>query len=545
MISSITSEEFSPAARKSAIVITTYNHAHFLSDAIESCLRQTTGVDEIIVIDDGSTDDPASVVARYPNVRMIRQENRGLAAARNTGIAATDAIFLTFLDADDRLLPEAMEVGIRCLEAQPGAAMVYGAYRMIGVDGRPVSAKIHIPVFGDPYLQFLRRGNFIGMHATVVYRRERLATFGGFDESFRCCEDYELFMRIAKSGAIVSHDRLVAEYRKHGQNMSNNRLSMQAAALRVLDVQSASTVTAEERVAIAEVKKLWSNYHASEVVADAICHLQSHPLMALKAIFHSLQMAPLNFFKTTGAKGLRRLARLVPSAVGRLMPERVWRPRVGGFKLGDFARTNPVSNSFGFDRGKPIDRYYIENFLARRSNDIRGRVLEIGDNSYTVRFGGSNVSQSDVLHVDASNPAATIIGDLSASDVLPSDAFDCIILTQTLHLIYDMRKALANLARSLKPGGVLLVTVPGITPVDRAEWGYTWYWSLTELALARLLAECLDPRDILIESFGNVFAAVCFLQGLAVSEVPTAKLDVLDPAFPVVVAARVVKRQSQ
>src|SRR3984893_7643875 len=213
MISSITSEEFSPAARKSAIVITTYNHAHFLSDAIESCLRQTTGVDEIIVIDDGSTDDPASVVARYPKVRMIRQENRGLAAARNTGIAATDAIFLTFLDADDRLLPEAMEIGILHLEAQPSAAMVYGAHRMIDVDGRPASDKIHIPVFGDAYLQFLRRGNFVGMHATVVYRRERLAALGGFDESFRSCEDYELFMRIAKARPIVSHECLVAEYR--------------------------------------------------------------------------------------------------------------------------------------------------------------------------------------------------------------------------------------------------------------------------------------------------------------------------------------------
>jgi glycosyltransferase involved in cell wall biosynthesis len=531
--------------RKTAIVITTFNHAHFLSCAIESCLRQTAAIDEIIVIDDGSTDDPASVVARYRKVRIISQENRGLAAARNTGVAATDAAFLTFLDADDRLLPEAMEVGIRHLEAQPSAAMVYGAHRMVDVDGRPVSAKIHIPVFGDAYLQFLRRGNFVGMHATVVYRRERLAALGGFDESFRSCEDYELFMRIVKTGAIVSHDCLVAEYRKHGQNMSNNRRRMLAAALRVLDVQSASIVTAEERLAIAEGRKFWRAYYAGELAEDAIRDLHYHPLMAFKAIFHSFQMAPLTVLRTARVNVQRRLAKRVPSAIGRLMPERFWTPSVGMFKFGDFARTNPVSKSFGFDRGKPIDRYYIENFLAKCSNDIRGRVLEIGDNSYTVRFGGSKVSQSDVLHVDAANPAATIIGNLSASDVLPPDAFDCIILTQTLHLIYDMRKALANLAQSLKPGGVLLITVPGISPVDRAEWGYTWYWSLTGLALAQLLAECLDPRDILIENFGNVFAAVCFLQGLAVSEVPTAKLDVLDPAFPVVVAGRVVKRQSQ
>jgi SAM-dependent methyltransferase len=516
MISPVRSEELSPVTRKTAIVITTHNHARFLSDAIESCLRQTTRVDEIIVIDDGSTDDPTSVASRYGKVRVIRQENLGLATARNAGVTATDATFLTFLDADDRLLPEAMEVGIRHLEAQPNAAMVYGAHRMIDVDGRPISTKIYIPLFGDAYLQFLRRGNFIGMHATVVYRREHLLALGGFDESFRSCEDYELFMRIAKARPIVSHECLVAEYRRHGQNMSNNRPIMLAAALRALDVQlgSGSTVTAEARLAIAAGRIFWTDYYSAEPP------------------------------KVRGFRGQRRLAKLMPF-LGRLMPEELWVPSVGDVKLGDFARTRPISNSFGFDRGKPIDRYYIEKFLARQSSDIRGRVLEIGDNSYTVRFGGANVAESDVLHVDASNPDATIVGDLSNSDVLPSDTFDCIVLTQTLHLVYDMRKALANLARSLKQDGVLLVTVPGITPVDRDEWRYTWYWSLTELALAQLLAESFDPRDFFTVKFGNVFSAVCFLQGLAVSEVPTAKLEVLDPAFPVVIGARVIKRQHQ
>jgi len=107
-----------------------------------------------------------------------------------------------------------------------------------------------------------------------------------------------------------------------------------------------------------------------------------------------------------------------------------------------------------------------------------------------------------------------------------------------------MRKALANLGRSLKQDGALLVTVPGITPVDRGEWRYTWYWTLTESALAQLLAESFDPRDFFTVN-SERFAAVCFLQGLAASEVPTAKLDLLDPAFPVVIGARVVKRQHQ
>jgi SAM-dependent methyltransferase len=255
-----------------------------------------------------------------------------------------------------------------------------------------------------------------------------------------------------------------------------------------------------------------------------------------------MRVLSLGSFAKFGRRGVRWLAKNAPSAIGRHMPERLWAPDVRAVRFGDFARTAPISDTFGFDRGKPIDRYYIENFLGKSGNDIRGRVLEIGDNDYTLRFGGSKVDKSDVLHVDANSPRATIVGDLSKSGILPSEAFDCIVLTQTLHLIFDMRHALAELARSLKPGGTLLITVPGITRVDRGEWGYTWYWSLTDLALAQLLAEFFEDKDILVETFGNVFAAVCFLQGLAVSEVPTSKLDVLDRSFPVVVTAKIVKR---
>ena len=214
---------------------------------------------------------------------------------------------------------------------------------------------------------------------------------------------------------------------------------------------------------------------------------------------------------------------------------------LGAVRFGDLARTVPVSECYGYDRGQPIDRYYIEKFLFSAAADIRRRVLEIGDNTYTVTFGGGRVLQSDILHVDASNPKATLVGDLCDTSVLPDNAFDCIILTQTLQLIFDMPAAISTLARSLKPSGVLLITVPGITPI-LGHWSGSWYWSLTGVSLARLLAINFDPRDISVATYGNVFSAVCFLEGLAVSEVQTRKLDVNDAAFPVIVAARAVKR---
>lgn len=525
---------------KSAIIITTYNHAHFLNEALDSCMRQTTTVDDIIVVDDGSTDDPVSVVDRYHGVQFIRQENRGLAAARNTGLAATNAEFICFLDADDRLLPEAMEVGIRHLEHQTQTAMAYGAYRTIDNAGRPTSAKIQNPTSRDAYLQFVRRGNFIGMHATVVYRRQCLIDAGGFDEKFRACEDYELFLRITKSAKISSHNELVAEYRRHSQNMSLDYPMMLSAALRALDAQNETRP--EVQMSIAEGKRFWKNYYAAELAKDGLGRMFVRPSMAMRLIGQSINMAPFAFVKLIAAKLLRRTVKLTASIVGRRVGDGNWAPRPGAVKFGDFGRTRPISGTFGFDRGDPIDRYYIEKFLHRHSSDIHGRVLEIGDNTYTMQFGGDNVVKSDVLHVDAVNSNATIIGDLSAADVLPANAFDCIILTQTLHLIFDMPKAISSLAAALKPGGVLLLTVPGITPIDRGEWRHTWYWSLTDTALTRLLSGSFEPSDISVHSFGNVFAAVCFLQGLAQAEVPAQKLDVCDAAFPVVVAARIYKR---
>lgn len=202
---------------------------------------------------------------------------------------------------------------------------------------------------------------------------------------------------------------------------------------------------------------------------------------------------------------------------------------------GQFNRSSPLSVEYGFDRGTPVDRYYIERFLEAHATDIRGRVLEIGDDSYSRRFGGERITRQDILHV-AGNPKATITGDISDPQTLPSGSFDCIILTQTLHLIYDMAAAIRELRRSLAVGGVLLVTAPGVSSVDRGEWGANWYWSLTELSLRQLLSESFDAAHITAETFGNLFAATAFLHGACVEEVDDARLEPIDPVYPVTVA---------
>jgi SAM-dependent methyltransferase len=216
-------------------------------------------------------------------------------------------------------------------------------------------------------------------------------------------------------------------------------------------------------------------------------------------------------------------------------------PPVGGVRFGSLRRVTPISQRFGFDRGQPIDRYYIESFLAQHANDVRGRVLEIGDDSYTRRFGDDRVTIRDVLHVAEDNPHATIVGDLTCADHIPSDAFDCVILTQTLHLIYDLHAALNTLYRILKPGGVLLVTFPGISQIDHYDWGVTWYWGFTTRSAQRLFVETFPAENVAIEAHGNVLAAIAFLHGLAVEEMRPEELDYRDPDYEVLITVRAVK----
>lgn len=216
----------------------------------------------------------------------------------------------------------------------------------------------------------------------------------------------------------------------------------------------------------------------------------------------------------------------------------------GGVRFGDFKRLSPIGNEFGWGRGTPVDRHYIESFLTRNADAIRGSVLEIGDNRYTRRFGGDQVEQSHILSVEPDNPNATIIGDLTQAGTLGEAEFDCIVLTQVFQLIFDIPAALDLLYRALKPRGVLLVTMPGITPmgIKIEKWSHVpWYWALTAATLRRLLEARFEPGDISIEAHGNVLTATAFLYGLAVEELDTSDVNFDDLTYPVIVTARAVK----
>jgi SAM-dependent methyltransferase len=217
--------------------------------------------------------------------------------------------------------------------------------------------------------------------------------------------------------------------------------------------------------------------------------------------------------------------------------------RVGTVDFGKLRRLSPVSDVFGLDRGLPIDRYYTEKFLSAQHSDIQKRVLEVGESLYTRKFGGGRVAQSDVLHVVEGNKNATIVADLTCADHIPSDTYDCIILTFTLQMIYDFRAALRHLYRILKPGGVLLVTSNGISRIGRREGVDPWaeYWHFTTESVRRLFRENFPAANIEVGSYGNVLAAIASLHGLVAEDLSREELDYFDPDFEVLVTVRAVK----
>ena len=202
----------------------------------------------------------------------------------------------------------------------------------------------------------------------------------------------------------------------------------------------------------------------------------------------------------------------------------------------------PIDPQFGFRWGQCIDRYYIEKFLEQYQSEIHGAVLEVADDSYTKRFGGKRVSRSDILHYTKENANATIVADLEDAPQIASATFDCIILTQTLQFIYDLRAAAKTLHRILKPGGTLLLTCHGIgqiSPYDMQQWGE--YWRLTSLSARKLFSEVFSEPGVTVHTYGNVLSATAFLHGLTVQELRREELDYHDPQYEVLIAVRVAK----
>lgn len=200
----------------------------------------------------------------------------------------------------------------------------------------------------------------------------------------------------------------------------------------------------------------------------------------------------------------------------------------------DFRNTKPISSVFGLDRGLPIDRYYIEKFLSVNRGFIRGRVLEVGDNYYSKRF-GENVTFFDVLHIEKKSNV-TLVGDLTNKNTLKENLVDCFVCTQTLNFIYDFNSAVEGIKYILKPGGTALVTLAGICQIsqyDMDRWGD--YWRFTTASAEKVFSNIFGQENVIIDFYGNVLSCISLLEGLAVEELEKDELNYKDKNYQLLI----------
>ena len=517
-----------------SVIIPCYNYGRYLHKAIESVLAQTYTHHEIIVVDDGSTDNTRYVALQYEMVTYIFQPNAGLAAARNKGIDFSKGQFIVFLDADDWLCTSALQINLKKIIKNNKIAFVSGACQKVN-KANEVLEETNSIVESDHYKNMLQ-GNYIGMIATIMFQRW-IFNFFTYDTSLKVCEDYDLYLKICKIHPVIHHQQIIAVYYIHETNMSCNIPLMLDHVILILNNQKLRSLNQSENVSLNNGKQIWKEYYCHEIYKEFL----NKPFETLPHKKNKLKTLALNnaslFLKLFSALSKR----FIKNRYNNIRANNGDAPLLNQVKMGDFNRTKPFSKEFGYDRGGPVDRYYIENFLQENNHFIKGRVLEVGDNDYTLRFGGNKIEQSEILHVDDTNLNATYVGDLSDAPMLTDNTFDCIILTQTLHLIYHHHKALATCYRILKPGGTLILTVPGITQIDQGEWHKNWLWAFTGTVIKRMLEETFSTNNITINTHGNVLAATAFLFGMGVPELKQTELDYNDLHYQVIITAIAIK----
>ncbi len=547
------------------IVIPTRDRPDFLEKCLRSVYECQTGIPTVIVSDNSTTDQPAIRVFQskygFDYVRQSGALNQTAHLNLCLGLASTP--WTLILHDDDELYPDCLEKVETFLAGCKQIGIVVAGIQHIDEQGGILGK--WIPKTDSVFRRedgLLRLGLDWGAAPPgTIYSVAAGRQIGGFVDVNGAAADYTFALRLAHSFGVAFFPYLVGRYRNGAQQKTDFSTPEKAEAW--LDYSTRMAQLVRSVGCSDEVSNQLIDYMTWSVVLEIAPQcLRSNRSFAFGLCRKGLRASP---HRGTWQNRVRKaypflfwrpqwLAWLLFSTGRAILPaplrrwiKLLWRksnlwPPVGWVRFGSLRRVTPISRIFGFDRGQCIDRYYIENFLARNAKDIRGCVLEIGDNTYTRRFGGELVTESQVLHVQEGNPRATIVADLTSSNPIASDSFDCVILTQTLQFIYDTRAAIRTLYRILKPGGILLATFAGISQIsryDRERWGD--YWRFTTLSARRLFEEAFPTTHIKVEAYGNVLAAGAFLQGLAAEDLRREELDHRDPDYEVLITVRAVK----
>ena len=489
-------------------------HVYATLDSVE---RQTLGRGEIVLATDESTpaaarDWVAQLAAARGHLNVHASSSRP-GAVRNTSIRATQSPYVMCIEAGDLLDLRFHAMACAKLDEEPDLSLVTSwiELRGPGSNRRVIAPANHV----DADICDLNTvvGNTDAIHSASVFRRNAWTAADGFDESLPVLDDYDFWLRVLQTGrrcAVLQLPLLV-------RWMREDALYRRAWATEP-HVDAIRTIAAR---------------HAALFGRDP-----AHALTSRELVLRDLgaRYTHLLARRDAGLQELESLKARVAELREKLAPS-----ERDSIDLGDLKRTTPVARNWGYERGTPIDRHYIERFLEAHAADIRGAVLEVQEPDYTKRFGGDRVTRSDVIDLNASNPLATIVSDLRSAANIASDTYDCVILTQTLHVVDDMRAVIAECARILKPEGVLLVTLPCASRVCLEYGDEGDFWRVTEAGARKLFSESFPGDTLDVRARGNVLVNAAFLYGLACHELNAAEFDADDPYFPLLVTVRARK----
>jgi peptidoglycan/xylan/chitin deacetylase (PgdA/CDA1 family)/glycosyltransferase involved in cell wall biosynthesis len=497
-----------PAPRLSLIVMT-IGPERVVARAIETALAQDAPGTELVIVHDGRDEGAPSRLRRSLGdtaVTWVPAPSAGQGAARNAGVRSSRGACFLVIDGGVVLPPDHARRALTALGDTADAAFAAASGGAFFGEVKTGSVAAGEPITGGELVESA------WAVAAAVVRRTAFDAVNGFDESLAAHCDWELLLRLVDAGLAGIAIEATAE------RFSDD------------DVRAREALGAPRH--LPDVRRVFEAHRAT---------FEAHMRRALVGRERTID-ALYKYERALLERRTRMLATL-NAALDELAAQRRER-RARGLPAFDFAalrRTSPVSRQWGSDRGVPIDRHYIHQFMAGNAQDVRGHVLELLDDGLTTAYGGDRVHRRDVLDIDPGNTRATLVADLRTADSLPANVYDCFILTQTLHLIDDMPAALRTAWRVLKPGGVLLATLPCASMVA-AEYGAAGdHWRVTEAGARSLFEQVFPPSSLSVRAHGNVLTTTAFLYGLCCDDLEAGEFAVDDPAYPLIVTVRAEK----
>ena len=479
--------------------------------SVRSLLDGSRQPDVIAIVADPTTparsDEWLRAFAQSRGARFLRASAAQPGAVWNAGLRAAGPVdFGLCLEAGDRLDRQALELFGRQFTSD-AIVLATSAVEWLGPGSQ---RRFSVP---DECSTPALLQDFHSAHVSSLFRWKAWHDANGFDEELPALEHTDLWLRLLAPGSQGAVDRRPLL-----------RRSVRATALYRRTWESPDYAQAVRRL-------LERHREAAAALTGPMLQARDRDYhRVLKRYQASLRVERAAMDSLRDARRAREAAlAAVPGHFGTALE---WGPRT---------RSVAFSHDWGYDRGTPVDRPFIERFLQRHGSDIGGDVLEIQEDDYTRRLGGDQVERREVLDLDPANQLATIVGDLRSLDHVPADTFDSIVLTQTLHVIDDMRAVLRECHRVLKPGGVLLATLPSASRVCLEYGRDADYWRVTAAGARQLFSEVFAPASVDVEALGNSLTNAAFSFGLASEELPPHSFETSDPYFPLVVGVRAVK----